>query len=156
MLFLHGKPADDFIEVHEHVSPVSSYLKVFGGLLVLTALTYAVSYMNLGTASLTVAMIVAFIKATLVCMYFMHLRYDERYHVFVFLSTILFVGIFFTITLFDLNSRDRINEEQDTFFQRTYAPEAGVALPVYEVSEHGEGAEHAEGEHAEGGEAPAQ
>ncbi len=144
-LFLHGKPIEGFEEVHEHISPVSSYMKVFGALLVLTALTYAVSYMNLGAASLAVAMFVAVIKATLVCMYFMHLKYDERYHVFVFLSTILFVGIFFTFTLFDLSSRDEINEEQDSFFQRQYAPEAGVSVPVYEVSEHGEGAEHAEG-----------
>ena len=156
-LFLHGKPIEGFEEVHEHISPVSAYMKVFGALLVLTALTYAVSYMNLGSASLAVAMIVAVIKATLVCMYFMHLKYDERYHVFVFLSTILFVGIFFTFTLFDLNSRDKINEEQDSFFQREYAPEAGVQVPVYEVSEHGEGAEHGEGgEHAEGGEAKAE
>jgi cytochrome c oxidase subunit 4 len=63
-------------------------------------------------------MIVAFVKAGLVCAYFMHLRYDNRYHLFVFVSTILFVSIFFTFTLFDLESRDRILDQQDTFFRR--------------------------------------
>jgi cytochrome c oxidase subunit 4 len=115
--FLHGKPIDDVIECHEHVSPVSLYVKVLGSLFVLTGLTYAVSFADLGPASLWVAMIVAFGKATLVAMFFMHLKYDDRYHVFVFLSTIIFVAIFFLFTIFDMNSRSRLNEEQGTFFR---------------------------------------
>jgi cytochrome c oxidase subunit 4 len=115
--YLHGKPVEGVIEVHEHVSPVANYVKVLAALFVLTAITYAVSFANLGPASLTVALVVAFIKATLVCMFFMHLRYDDRYHVFVFLSTIIFVSIFFTFTMFDLTSRPRLNEEQGTFFR---------------------------------------
>ena len=35
-LYLQGKPADDFVEVHEHVSPIKSYINVFAALLVLT------------------------------------------------------------------------------------------------------------------------
>ena len=115
--FLHGKPVEDVIENHEHVSPLSAYVKVLGALFVLTGLTYAVSFADLGPASLPVAMLVAFAKATLVCMFFMHLKYDDRYHVFVFLSTIIFVAIFFTIVMFDMASRDRLNEEQGTFFR---------------------------------------
>ncbi len=115
--FLNGKPIDDVIEVHEHVSPMSTYIKVLGALFVLTGLTYAVSFADLGSAGLPVAMVVAFAKAALVCMFFMHLRYDDRYHVFVFLSTLIFVAIFFTFTIFDLQSRDRLNEEQGTFFR---------------------------------------
>jgi caa(3)-type oxidase subunit IV len=115
--YLHGKPVEGVIEVHEHISPASAYLKVLAALFVLTGLTYAVSFANLGAASLPVAMFVAVVKATLVCMFFMHLKYDDRYHVFVFLSTIIFVSIFFTFTLFDLTSRPRLNEEQETFFR---------------------------------------
>ena len=117
-LYFQGKPVDNFEEVQEHVSPVSAYLKVLAALFVLTALTYAVSFANLGPASLPVAMIVAVTKAALVCAYFMHLRYDNKYHLFVFVSTILFVAIFFTFTLFDLDQRDRLNDQQDTFFRR--------------------------------------
>lgn len=117
MLYLAGKPLTDYHESHHHVSPVKTYLNVFGALLVLTAITYGVSYASLGSASLFVAMVVAFIKATLVCMYFMHLEYDDRFNVFVFCSTAIFVGIFFTFTLFDLKSRDALNDEQSTFFR---------------------------------------
>lgn len=115
--FLHGKPIDDVIECHEHVSPMSVYVKVLASLFVLTGLTYAVSFADLGPASLWVAMLVAVAKATLVCMFFMHLKYDDRYHVFVFLSTIIFVAIFFLFTIFDMQSRNRLNEEQGTFFR---------------------------------------
>lgn len=128
-VFIAGKPVEGVHEVHEHVSPVSSYVKVFGALLVLTALTYGVSYMDLGNASLPVAMIVAFAKASLVCMYFMHLKYDDRYNVFVFISTILFVGIFFTFTIFDLMQRDAVNPEQDTFFRAHFGEAFGFQPP---------------------------
>lgn len=115
--FFHGKPIEDAIECHEHVSPMSTYVTVLLALFVLTGLTYAVSFADLGPASLWVAMGVATLKASLVCMFFMHLKYDERYHVFVFLSTIIFVTIFFLFTIFDMQSRDRLNEEQGTFFR---------------------------------------
>lgn len=116
-LFLHGKPIPEYIENHEHISPLSAYVKVLSALFVLTAITYGVSFADLGPASLWVALGVAFVKATLVCMFFMHLKYDDRYHVFVFLSSLLFVGIFFTFTIFDIVSRPRLNEQQDTFFR---------------------------------------
>ena len=115
--YLAGKLVTDFHEVHEHVSPMKVYINVFAALLVLTAITYGVSYADLGSASLAVALVVAFIKASLVCMYFMHLKYDDRFNVFVFLSTIIFVSIFFTFTMFDLASRPELNEEQRTFFR---------------------------------------
>ena len=148
-LHLHGKPVEGFVEIHEHISPMSTYMGVFVALLVLTGVTYAVSYMSLGPAALPVAMIVALMKASLVCAYFMHLKYDDRYHVFVFLSTLIFVGIFFTFTMFDLNSRAELNEEQGTFFKNDYDVEPPPPPPV---AEGHEGGEHAEGE----AEAPAE
>ncbi len=118
-LFFGGKAVGDFVENHEHVSPTSMYLKVLGALFVLTGLTYAVSYANLGPASLPVAMIVAAMKASLVCAFFMHLKYDDRYHVFIFVSSLLFVGIFFLFTIFDLSARDRLHEVQATDYRRS-------------------------------------
>jgi cytochrome c oxidase subunit IV len=138
-LYLHGKPVEDFVENHEHISPMKTYYGVFGALLVLTGLTYAVSYMSLGPASLPVAIFVAVLKASLVCAYFMHLKYDDRYHVFVFMSTLIFVGIFFTFTLFDLTSRAKLNEEQGTFFRDTWDREPSPAPtlpPGVEPVEH--------------------
>lgn|GEM_PF-687656 len=118
-LFFGGKAVDDFVENHEHISPTSMYLKVLGALFVLTVLTYAVSYANLGPASLPVAMVVAALKATLVATFFMHLKYDDKFHVFIFVSSLLFVAIFFTFTIFDMEKRDRLHEAQATDFRRS-------------------------------------
>lgn len=97
---------------HEHhILPMSTYIGVYSTLLVLTVLTVLVSYANLGTASLTVAMIVAVVKAGVVAGYFMHLKYDEKFNVFVFAGTLLFVFLFFIFTFLDLMSRDFIVPE---------------------------------------------
>lgn len=129
-VYLNGQMVEHPHEVHEHISPVSLYNKIIGMLFVLTALTYAVSFADLGPAGLTVAMIVAFAKASLVVAYFMHLKYDDKYHLFVFLGTILFVGIFFGFTMFDMNARDRLNDEQETFMRVRDQENAGNALKV--------------------------
>ncbi len=129
-VYLNGQPVQHPHEVHEHVSPVSLYNKIIGILFVLTALTYAVSFADLGPASLTVAMLVAFVKASLVVAYFMHLKYDDKYHLFVFAGTILFVGIFFGFTMFDMNARKRLNDEQETFVRIRDQENAGNPLKV--------------------------
>ncbi len=135
--FLHGKPIDDAVEVHEHISPQSTYIKVLLALFVLTGLTYAVSYANLGAASLWVAMFVAFIKAALVSAFFMHLKYDDRFHVFAFLSTVIFVTIFFLFTIFDLQSRTRLNEEQGTLFRVEQGGDWNDAKATNKAEVHG-------------------
>lgn len=129
-VFLNGQPVEHPHECHEHVSPMSTYNGVILALFVLTALTYAVSFASLGAASLAVAMFVALIKASLVVAYFMHLKYDDRYHLFVFLGTIIFVGIFFGFTLFDLKSRNALNDEQETFVRLKDLENEGKGLVV--------------------------
>jgi len=129
-VYSNGHPVEHPHELHEHVSPISLYNKIIGALFVLTALTYAVSYAGLGPASLMVAMLVATVKAALVVGYFMHLKYDEKYHLFVFLGTIIFVAIFFGFTLFDMGARARLNDEQETFVRLKEMENAGNALKV--------------------------
>src|SRR5690349_17002353 len=124
-IYQNGQPLEHFHEVHEHVSPISMYNKVIATLFVLTALTYAVSFADLGPASLTVAMLVATIKAALVIGYFMHLKYDDRYHAFVFAGTLIFVGIFFGFTMVDLTARNALNDEQETFVRMKELENAG-------------------------------
>jgi hypothetical protein len=41
----------------------------------------------------------------------MHLRYDDRLHSFVFFSTILFVAIFFILTMSDISTRDALQPD---------------------------------------------
>ncbi len=54
------------------------YIAVWGGLVLLTGLTVAVSYVNLGVMNVVVALLIASLKATLVALYFMHLRSEGR------------------------------------------------------------------------------
>jgi len=115
-VYSNGIPVEHPHELHEHISPVSLYNKIIGTLFVLTALTYA--------------MVVATVKAGLVVAYFMHLKYDEKYHLFVFLGTIIFVGIFFGFIMFDMDARSRLNDEQSTFVRIKEMENAGNPLKI--------------------------
>jgi len=108
--YVKGKLAPDVHESHHHLMPIKTYLGIFGALMVLTVVTVLVSYADLGEAALPVAMAVALVKAGLVVGYFMHLKFDTRFHTFVFLATLVFVAIFFVITFFDLNTRGQVNQ----------------------------------------------
>ena len=54
------------------------YVVVCVGLILLTVLTVAVSYVNLGVMNVVVALLIASVKASLVALYFMHLRSESR------------------------------------------------------------------------------
>jgi cytochrome c oxidase subunit 4 len=96
----------------EHVLPVKTYLAVTGALFVLTVVTVAISYLDLGGWNAVVAIGVASIKVTLVATFFMHLKYDNRINLFIFLIGITFVTIFITLTMFDTLRRADIYEIQ--------------------------------------------
>jgi len=91
-----------------HVLPLGVYINVFVALLTFTAITVTVSYMDFGVFNLLVAMIIAVIKASLVAMYFMHLRYDNKLYTISFLLSIFLLGVFIILTLFDTLRRDDI------------------------------------------------
>lgn len=63
---------------HEHITPLSVYFGIFGALMVLTAITVAVAWVDLGSLNILVALGVAVFKATLVVLYFMHLKYSSK------------------------------------------------------------------------------
>ena len=100
---------------HEHISPLSMYFAVFGALIVLTVLTVAVSYMGLGKASIWVAMVVALAKASLVAMYFMHLKWDDKLNQLTFIISLVFMSFFFIFVALDIGYRGEVVPETDTF-----------------------------------------
>ncbi len=109
-----------------HISPVRLYWVVFGALLVFTGLTYAVSFADLGPAALPVAMLVACVKASLVCTFFMHLKYDERFNVLVFLSSIFFMLVFFAFTMMDVTTRAIIHPIEGNGVYEEHNPEDAI------------------------------
>jgi cytochrome c oxidase subunit 4 len=110
----HAQPGNGDAE-QEHVTPLGTYFKVYGALLVLTYITVQVSLWDLGDPAIYVAMAVALVKATLVALYFMHLRHDTGFNRFVFVASLLFLVIFFGLTMVDLGTRGEVIEAQDTF-----------------------------------------
>jgi len=119
-----------------HITPLKTYYAVFGALIVLTGLTYAVSFAGFPPVqSVIIAMVVAMTKASLVALWFMHLKYDTKFNIFVFVSALWFMAVFFVFTMFDLGSRGRVLEDTDNFALRkdlaaAAAPAADAAAPA--------------------------
>jgi cytochrome c oxidase subunit 4 len=60
-----------------HQSSVKSYLAVWAVLMVLLAVTVGVAYIHLGALNTPVAVLIATVKAGIVMLYFMHIRYNR-------------------------------------------------------------------------------
>ena len=85
-----------------HVMPLSLLFGVFTALVLLTLLTVVAAQFSFGAWEVWVSLGIATIKAALVAIYFMHLRYDRPFNAVVFLSAIVFVALFLALTLMDL------------------------------------------------------
>ena len=85
----------------EHDSGIRTYIVVWGALIVLTAVTVAVSYVHLGLMNVVVALLIASVKASLVALYFMHLRYESRLVWGFALTPIFFLVLIIAGTLSD-------------------------------------------------------
>ena len=110
-----------------HVMPLSVLFTTFGALILFTIITMATTYMKLGTAEIWVSMGIATVKASLVLLYFMHLRYDRPFNAFTFVFTLIFVGLFLGGALTDSwQYQDDIEAEemQQEVTQPTPAAEA--------------------------------
>jgi cytochrome c oxidase subunit 4 len=89
---------------------IRSYLAVFVALLALTAMTTGVAFIDLGgIGNVAVALTIAVIKAALVALYFMHLRYSSRLTMVFAAAGIFWLGIMIALTLSDYLSRDWVS-----------------------------------------------
>lgn len=95
---------------HAHSSSARIYVVILGALLVLTGVTVGAAYVNFGSSSinLIIAVLIATLKATLVAMFFMHLRHDPPINAIIFVSSLIFLGLFLLFPLIDIGSRDKI------------------------------------------------
>lgn len=89
-----------------HESPsASTYYIVYGALLILLLLTVLAARVDLGAWSVVVALLIAAVKALLVFLYFMHLRYSSRL-VWVFAgASLVWLLILFSYTITDYLTR---------------------------------------------------
>ncbi len=60
-----------------HIVPLRIYFGIFAALMILTAVTVWAAFQDFGILNTVVALAIAGIKATLVILYFMHVRYSS-------------------------------------------------------------------------------
>ena len=89
----------------EHTIAPKTYFKVFGLLLLLTAVTTTVAYIDLHRFNVVVAMAIALTKAMLVILYFMHVRWSSKTtKVYVFVGMV-WLGLLVVGVLHDILTR---------------------------------------------------
>jgi cytochrome c oxidase subunit IV len=89
----------------EYIVPIKTYMIVLIALLVLTATTCAVSFIDMGKMNAVVAVAIAFAKASLVALIFMHLRYSRRLMWVVAAAGLFWLGILIALTMGDYLTR---------------------------------------------------
>jgi cytochrome c oxidase subunit 4 len=82
---------------HAHIAPSSMYYKVFGALLVGTLLTVFAAKVDMGVLNNVVMLLIACTKATLVILFFMHVRWSSR-----LTWVIAMAGFFWLLLLFTI------------------------------------------------------
>jgi cytochrome c oxidase subunit 4 len=92
-----------------HVVPVRTYLLVFLSLMVLTFVTVAASRFDFGAGNTIVAVGIAVLKATLVVLFFMHVKYSSRLVQLMLAAAFLWLALLISGTLSDYVTRGRVN-----------------------------------------------
>jgi len=95
-----------------HTMPLPLLFGVLGALLALTVATVAVTSFDLGAqGNLIVAMAIATVKAALVCVFFMHLLWDKKFNAVLFLTSVLLLILFLSLTTNDRGEYQHLVDE---------------------------------------------
>ena len=91
----------------QHITPFNTYIKVAAALLFLTFLTVFAHSMreHLGVLAPFIAFGIAIVKASLVILWFMHLKYDTWINRAACASAFLFLLLLFTVCAIDIGTR---------------------------------------------------
>ncbi|MBS1260973.1 MAG: hypothetical protein MAG453_00290 [Calditrichaeota bacterium] len=143
-----------------HILPVRTYLMVAGALFVLTVITVIAAQYDFGSGNVVVAMLIAAGKGSLVALFFMHLKYDNKLYASFFVASLVFLAAFITLTMFDTERRDDLYPEVVPVIREhaVIYDESGKPLKQKahgeENAAHGDegaGAEHAPADEGESG-----
>ena len=91
--------------MREHIVSPKIYYVIFIALAVLTVVTWSVAKIDLGRMNAVVALTIAVIKATLVVLYFMHVRYSSRLTWVFVCAGFFWLAIMVALTLGDYMTR---------------------------------------------------
>ena len=90
-----------------HIVPLRTYYLVFLTLIVCTAITVAVSFVDLGRFNVLAALGIAILKAMLVVLFFMHVKYSGKLTWVVVAGSLFWLGILIVMTAGDYLTRVR-------------------------------------------------
>jgi cytochrome c oxidase subunit 4 len=86
---------------HAHVTSIRTLLVVWVALMIGTWLTVSATSVDLGALNIWIGLAIATVKAALVGLYYMHLRWDKPFNAFVFLCAFLFLFLFIGLAMMD-------------------------------------------------------
>jgi cytochrome c oxidase subunit 4 len=89
----------------EHIVPRRIYYTIFGVLMLGTYLTVQAAFVDLGALNTIVAMLIAVSKATIVVLFFMHVKYSTRLTWVVVIAAVFWLGILLALTGSDYLTR---------------------------------------------------
>lgn len=84
-----------------HIVPYRTFLYVLAGLITLTLISVTVTRISLGALTVTIALVIAAIKSSLVLSIFMHLKFEDKMFTIMVLAVILLIGSVIFITFLD-------------------------------------------------------
>ena len=85
-----------------HVMSIKALLATWGALMVLTGMTVAAVWVDLGARiNLSVALAVAVVKAAIVCAFFMHLYWDKKFNLLILMGALMAVALFISVVFID-------------------------------------------------------
>jgi len=88
-----------------HITSYTTYIIVWVVLMILTATTVYVSYLDFGTLNIVIAMVVASIKATAVALFFMHLKFEDSITWAFAIFPLTLLALLFGMTVLDTFTR---------------------------------------------------
>ncbi|HLN52967.1 MAG TPA: cytochrome C oxidase subunit IV family protein [Lentimicrobium sp.] len=88
-----------------HISSYKDHLMVLVFLITLTIITVAITSIELSAYNVVAALIIASIKATIVLLYFMHLKFDQKIYLLMTVLVLALIASVIGITLFDYIDR---------------------------------------------------
>src|SRR5688572_9217104 len=89
----------------DHLVPRRLYYTIFGILMLSTYLTVQIAFLDLGPFNTVAALLIAVVKATIVVLFFMHVRYSTRLTWVVVLAGVFWLGILLVLTGSDYLTR---------------------------------------------------
>ncbi len=92
------------MEKHQPI-PLGKYVIIWLALLVLTAATVTAAGLHFGNFTVLAAIAIATIKGTLVLMYFMHLKYEDRVFIIMLLLALFTLTVIMVLTFIDVSFR---------------------------------------------------